>query len=325
MRPQSFLILLLFALSVFGCTRESINCGVICDTSTEELLFQTGFNSTTLTNGAYQNVEIEGIDPDYPENADWATFRDHPRIGYAEISYEDGDDTQRQASLVADPDDAENSVLKFEIKEPHIQEGFSKKGRVQLAVHDNQCISEVYQTVRLQLDADLAYFTEREDRLYWFTLFEFWNNAAWTRERNPFRVSVNLNKEEGIGSPIHFRVKSDYQECRTCDWQEVWGETDIDFPLVFGEWMDIELYLKEGDANTGRFYLAVTPENGEKIVLFDIYNTTQHPEETCADGYTHFEPMKLYLGEDDIRYMQAADRTLAVYWDDWQFYVHKTL
>jgi len=319
-----YFVFIMLIIPLISCRKKSTNCGLDCGTQVEEQIFQTGFKNTVLTNGEYENVDFSGTDPDYIGNNDWSTFISHSKIGFVEIGYEDGDDSQRKASIVDDPDSTGNEVLKFQIFEPHVKEGSNRKGRVQLAVHDNNCIKEIYQTVKLKLHPDLAYYEDRSDRLFWFTLFEFWNNGAWTKEKYPFRVSVNLNKEDGVGSPINFRVKSDFQKCRTCKWKEVWGETATSFPVVYGEWMEIELYIKEGDENNGRFYMSVTPENGSKTVLFDLYYTTQHPKEKCADGFTHFEAMKIYVGEDDINYMNDANKELAIYWDDWKLSQNKT-
>ncbi|MCR9171810.1 MAG: hypothetical protein NXI10_04920 [bacterium] len=318
----TFLIIICFG--ALSCKKKSVNCGLDCGTQSEELLFQTGFTNTVLTNGEYFNVYFSGTDPQLSEKNNWSAFIDHSNVGFVEIGYEDGNDTQRKASIVADPDSTANSVLKFQLMEPHIKEGKNYKGRVQLSVHDNQCIKEIYQTVRLKLHPDMVEFQQRSDRLFWFTLAEFWNNGAWTKERNPFRVSLNLFKEEGTGNPVNFRVKSDYRKCRTCEWKEVWGETATHFPLVYGEWMEIEMYIKEGDADNGRFYMAVTPENGSKITLFDINNTTQHPKEKCPDGFTHFEPLKVYTSDDDINHMKNAGKELSLFWDDWQLYINKT-
>lgn len=314
-------MLFLSIATLFSCKKKSINCGVECGTQNEELLFQTGFDGTTITSGNYENDNLSGTDLNFSSFSSWSDFKDHSKIGFVEIGYEDGDDHQRKASIVTDPDSAGNSVLKYQIFEPHIKEGSNNKGRIQLAVHDNNCIKEIYQTVKLKLHPDLVQFQNREDRLYWFTLFEFWNNGAWTKEKYPFRVSVNLFKEEGKGNPINFRVKSDYFKTRK--WTEVWGETNNSFPVTFGEWMELELYIKEGDDNNGRFYMAITSESGIKTVLFDIANTTQHPKEKCADGFTHFETMKMYLGEDDINFMKNSNKNLALYWDDWKLYVNK--
>lgn len=318
------LLSLLLFIFISSCKKKSINCGLECGDQTEELLFQTGFKNTQLTNGDYFNVAFSGTDPDFTEKSSWQAFMDHSKVGYVEIGYEDGNDTQRKASIVSDPDSAANSVLKFQLMEPHIKEGKNYKGRTQLSVHDNKCIKEIYQTVKLKFHPDVAYLQERSDRLYWFTLSEFWNNGAWTKEKNPFRVSVNLYKEEGAGSAINFRVKSDFKKCNTCEWKEVWGETATQFPIVYGEWMEIEMYIKEGDENNGRFYMAVTPENGSKVILFDIYNTTQHPKEKCADGFTHFEPLKIYTSDDNINAMKNAGKELSLYWDDWKLYLNKT-
>lgn len=321
MKHSAFIILI---IAFSSCRSKSINCDVDCGSQVEEQIFQTGFKNTSLTNGEYENAEFSGTDPEYAVNSDWENFKSHSKIGFVEVGYEDGDDSQRRASIVDDPDSLGNEVLKFQIFEPHIKEGSNRKGRVQLAVHDNNCIKEIYQTVKLKLHPDLAYFEDRSDPLFWFTLFEFWNNAAWAKEKYTFRVTVNLDKEEGAGSPINFRVKSDYQKCRTCKWKEVWGETATSFPLVYGEWMEIELYIKEGDEGNGRFYMAITPESGTKTVLFDIYNTTQHPKEKCADGFTHFEPMKMYAGEEDINYMKDANKEFVIFWDDWKLHQNKT-
>ena len=320
---MKFLGLLMIVIACISCKKKSINCGVDCGSQIEALVFQTGFENTTLTNGAYFNADFDGVDPNFAEKSDWNAFKAHDKIGYVEIGYEDGNDEQRKASIVDDPDSVGNKVLKYQIFEPHIKVGTNHKGRIQLSVHENKCIKELYQKVKLKLHPDMAFLKARNQKLYWFTLFEFWNNGAWTKEKYPFRVSVNLFKEEGTAKEINFRVKSDYQNCRTCDWKEVWGETATDFPIVFGQWMEIELYIKEGDTENGRFYMAVTTAGGSKQVLFDIKNTTQHPKEKCPDGFTHFEAMKIYTSDENINYMKESNKALSIYWDDWQLYVNK--
>lgn len=319
-RSLLFISLVLF---ISACGKKSINCGLECGVQSEELIFQTGFNETTITSGAYSNASFSGTDTGFTSNNNWDDFANHAKIGYVEIGYEDGNDEQRLASIVDDPDLTGNKVLKYQINEAHIKEGSNMKGRIQLSVHDNQCIKELYQTVRLKLHPDLAHLKNKEGELSWFSLFEFWNNGAWTGEKNKFRVTVNLYKQAGAGNDVYFRAKSDTKTCKTCKWKEVWGENATNFPVVFGEWMDIEIYLKEGDENNGRFYMSVTPDGSTKQVLFDITNSTQHPKEKCADGFTHFETMKIYTSEENINFMKDAGKELSIFWDDWAFYVNK--
>ena len=258
-----FIVSLIIFLCI-NCDKKSVNCDVAC-TYQEELIFQTSFNNTTLTNGEYENVEFSGTDLAYADHNNWSDFVSHPNVGYVEIGYENGDDNQRIAQVISDPDSATNQVLSFKIIEPHVKEGAHEKGRVQLSVNENQCIKEIYQTVRLKLHPDMAYLMDWEKRVPWLTLFEFWNNATWSNEKRSFRVTVNLFKDAvGPVDEIHFHAKADHQKCNICDWEQDWEEEATNFAIPFGVWMDIELYLLEGDENTGRFYMAVTPEGGSK-------------------------------------------------------------
>jgi hypothetical protein len=310
---------------IFSCKKKSINCGLECSEQTEELLFQSGFEGTTLTKGEYFDAYFSGMDANYTEKSSWEEFEEHDNIGFAKIGYEDGSDDQRLASIVEDPDSAGNEVLKFQIMEPHIKEGSKKKGRVQLNVSQNNCIKEIYQTIKLKLHPDLAHLKNWQERFSWFSLFEFWNNADWTREKYPFRVTVNLFKEdEGVVDNLYFHAKGDYKKnCKNCKWHKEWEQTGDNFAVPFGKWMEIEMYIKEGDSGSGRFYMAVTPEDGDKVVVFDIANTTQHPKEKCADGFTHTQPLKLYTSDKTVNFMKDVNKELVVYWDDWKFYKNK--
>lgn len=301
-----------------------MNCNVPC-TYDEELLFQTGFNNTTLNNGEYKNAVFSGTDLSLSEKNSWENFVENPSVGFVEIGYEDGEDNQRIAKIETDPDDATNQIMSYQILEPHIKEGSHYKGRVQLSVNNNQCIKEIYQTVKLKLHPDMEHLTQWSERMPWLTVFEFWNNATWSNEKRTFRVTVNLFKDaEGPVDALHFHVKADHQKCNWCEWKSDWEEEATHFAIPIDEWMELELYLLEGDENNGRFYLAVTPESsGTKTVLFDITNRTQHEKEKCPDGFTHFQPMKMYTSDAVINYMKESNKQLKFYWDDWKIFKNK--
>ena len=288
----------------------------------EEHMFQTSFNGTSLTNDDYSKVNFSGTDTAYSEFNNWESLEGHSKVGKVQISYEDGEDSERLASII---NEGGNSYMKFQIMEPHIQEGSIDKGRVQLNLYNNQCIKEIYQTVRLKLHPDLAYLKDWEERVSWFSLFEFWNNADWTKEKYPFRVTVNLFKDDkGPVDDMRFHVKGDYKKnCKICKWNIDWEQENTNFSVPFGEWMEIEIHLKEGDENSGKFYMAVTPEGGTKEVIFDLTKRTQHYKEKCPDGFTHFQPLKLYMGDKTIDYMNEGGKEISVFLDDWDFWVNK--
>lgn len=322
---KSILYLVLISSLFTSCKKESVNCDVSC-TYDEELIFQTGFNNTTLENDDYMNTHPKGTDLSLTNMNSWADFNSHPNIGEVKINYEEGEESQRIASIVNDPDSLGNKALQFQIFQPHIKEGSKYKGRVQMDMYNNQCLKEIYQTVRVRFHPDMAYLMQWEERAPWLSIFEFWNNADWNKEKYPFRVTVNLFKDaEGPVDAMHFHVKGDYKNnCKTCSWKKSWEEEATNFAIPFGEWMEIELYLKEGDENNGQFYMAVTPDGGDKVELFNITNNTQHPKEKCPDGFTHFQPMKFYTSDKLINYMRDGDKNLSLMWDDWKFYKNKS-
>ncbi len=141
-----------------SCKKESVNCGIPC-TCDEVQLLQTGFNGTTLTNGEFNNATFSGTDTAYSEANIWEGLEAEANIGSVQITYEDGNDNQRLASIVDDGATG-NKALKFQIMESHIAEGSQDKGRVQLDVTGNPCVRKIYKTVRIKFDEDLAYLME---------------------------------------------------------------------------------------------------------------------------------------------------------------------
>ncbi len=311
-------LLLLAIVTSLSC-KKSVNWDVECD-DTEEKIFQTGFNNCEIYE-EYKTIDkISGVDLSFTELNSWEQLDEHSCIGECVISYEEGERNQRYAEICEDPTDPSNNVLKFKIIEPHIREGIHKKGRVQCNLKNNQCVKGFYQKVRLYIHPDMEYLKEWEKQVHWLSFFEFWNNANWAGERTPFRVTVNLvKKENGPVDAMYFAAKGD-RDIRIGGWDPIWYEVADDFSVPFGTWIEIELYLKEGDENKGRFYMTVTPDGGEKQVIFDVTNVTQHPREKYPDGYTHMNPLKLYTSDEIINYMNDNGKNLEIYWDDWEFY-----
>ena len=314
-RNSFFIYILIFSgLFLFSC-KKSVNWDVECD-QVEEKIFETDFSNCEIVEYNDHQDKIQRTDS---LSSEWDILQTHHCIGDFRISYEDGNRDQRYAEICADPTNPHNDVIKFKIIEPHIREGTHKKGRVQFNLNDNQCIKEFYQKVRLYIHPDMEYLKQWDEKVHWLSFFEFWNNANFAGERNPFRVTVSLFKlDEGPVDEMYFAVVGD-RDIRLGGWDPIWVEINEDFSVPFGTWMEIEMYLLEGDEDSGRFYMSVTPDGGEKIVLFDIHNTTQHPREKHSDGYTHMNPLKLYTSDKLIEFMSDNNKNLEIYWDDWEF------
>lgn len=157
---------------------------------------------------------------------------------------------------------------------------------------------------------------EQPEGSWWLSFFEFWNNAGG--EPNSFRVTVYLTNDNGN---FYFYPQATTLE-RVDSTTLQWVDRNTKFPIPLGEWLNLEMYILQGDADKGRFYMAATTEDGgEKTVIYDVSGTTQHPRETCLTGFQKFQPLKLYAGGDLIRYMDG--RNLQIYWDDLKFYINK--
>ncbi len=307
------------ALNLLSCdkTEDTITCKLDCN-KTEELIFQSGFEASTTGLPLNAMQIFSGIDNSVPPPNDWVNdLENHSNIGTFDIQYQGGDVTERYAKIITDPTGSANKVLHFWLKEPNVD---GTKGRIQANIYDNNCLIEVYHTSRLFLHSDFNILQNSPETFDWLTLFEYWNNAGWTSEEYPFRITINIEKRDNsIGSPLYFGVHA--QTYNGSSWNNnVWDIDNTDTPIVFNQWLTTEVYFKEGDNNSGRFYFAITPEGGNKKVIFDITDFTHHPEDPCPDGLTHFNPMKLYTSDELLNYMTNNGGILQVYWDNFQLW-----
>ena len=315
----------LIMTSLLGsCRKKSTNCGLEC-TQNEELLFNFGFEDVLLSQND-NRAEISGIDAGYTSNNNWNEWNstaDNP-AGTISIYYEDGDISQRTAELTSDPLDASNQVLHYKINSTNVSKNNKpSKSRIQMELHDTECIKEYYQTVKIMLPSSMTILEDYPDKIHWLSIFEFWNNGNWTNEKYPFRITVGLNKISTASDNLHLKVDAQTFK-KPNNFKTIWEETATSFDIPFDQWMELELYVLEGDESNGRFYLAVTPDGSAKQVLFDINNTTQHPKEKCPDGFTHIHPLKWYTSHELTDFAKGEGESLEIYWDDWRVWRNKT-
>ena len=81
----------------------------------------------------------------------------------------------------------------------------------------------------------------------------------------------------------------------------------------------MEIYLKQGVGGAGQFQVYMTPDDGIRVNVFDIYNTTYNSG--CAlDGFEHLYPLKLYTNKPTINNIYDKYADLQVYWDDFELW-----
>lgn len=292
------------------------------------VMFRSGFEEgTTAVMSAGTLRSITGTDHSVEGPNDWVEdLETNSPFGSFGFAYAPGTDSdERYARLIDDPTaaDGSNKVLHYWLGGVGAA---ADRGRVQATMSDNEGLTEVYYKYRMYLHPDLELMRQSFDANGWFTIAEFWNQPSWqTWSEFPFRVALNLTKEIGVGQPLKFRVSGQTTPVTGGDdsreFVTIWQQKNS-WEVPTGVWLETELYYKQGDGNTGRFYFAVTPEGEEKRVLFDVTNWTHSPFDSSppARGLTDFHPFKLYTSKDAANFVKDQGGALQIYWDDIEFW-----
>ena len=69
--------------------------------------------------------------------------------------------------------------------------------------------------------------------------------------------------------------------------------------------------------------MAITPENEQRKVIFDVRKITHNTQDQNPDGVSDFNPLKLYTSKDLIEHMKSNGKTLQMYWDDFKLWKDK--
>jgi hypothetical protein len=295
------------------------------------LLFQSGFEPGSKikhgNNPFTGDDDIVGRDKSVPAPNDWVEDLDNSKkVGRFNLQYQGGDTTQRYARIIPEPGNPSNHVLHFWLNDANVG---GTKGRIQANLYGaEKGMKEFYQSVRIFLPDDFNTVRRFPEKITWLTIFEFWNNITWN-QTVPHRFRITL----GIGKPVEWENDLcfilDGQDCELFQdgsqkYTTLWKEVNQNVKVPIGKWFTIDYYYKEGDAKSGRFWMAIQPEGGEKQVVFDVTNYTHNTGDKNPDGVTDFNPLKIYTSKKLIDFMRGNGKTLQMYWDDFKLWEGKT-
>lgn len=98
----------------------------------------------------------------------------------------------------------------------------------------------------------------------------------------------------------------------------LWSRENRKILVPVDEWFTLEVFFKPGDQNTGRVWIAITREDGQRQVLFDVSNYTRHPDNPQPlRGWQFF---KLYTSSKILDFMRQAGKPVAAYYDDLEYW-----
>lgn len=295
----------------------------------EELIFQTGFEGSSRvvrepgTNDYGAPLErLTGTDDALARSdldRDWQPVLKGGRMA---VQYTGGDSTKRWAKVVPEPANPQNRVLKYWLDDSWRASEGQTKARIQTNLYGiTGGLKEFYQSVRVFLTDDFQALKTYPRPIGWCTLAEFWNNEWWVKtEKHGFRVTLGIGKASAAPGELHFLLNAE-----NGGQKEVWkanpASSNVAVPI--GRWFKMEFYFKEGNGQTGRFYLAITPEGQPRQVVYDVTNFTHNTTDPAPNGLTGFNPMKLYTSRELVGHVKAQGKTLQVYWDDFKLWKNK--
>ncbi len=319
---NTYILIVTFIAVISGlccsCTENQKNV------STEALIFQSGFEencrvvpntdlSGILTPG-FETDKIIGTDKTLPEKSDFDKDMDqNPDGGEFLLEYTGGDEAKRYARIIPEPGNPDNKVLHFWLNDSWLASENQVKARVQANIYGiRNPYKEVYQSIRVFLHEDFNALKKYPHKIGWLTISEFWNNEWWVEgEEYGFRITLGIGKPTNDESELNFIL-----DAENAGQKQVWRGDNTSFKVPVGKWFTMEYYIKEGNRETGRFYLAVTPDGEKKQVVFDIRNFTHNTYDPSPNGLSGYNPMKLYTSKEIVAFMKEQDKTLQIYWDD---------
>ncbi len=288
-----------------------------------ELLFQSGFEDETkvvpYSNGNHQLI---GGDKKL-KYSDWSTdVEKRARAKNVTINYTGGDSTKRFVKIIPEPGNPKNKVLQFWLNESYLASENQEKARVQVDFYGiERGYKEFYQSVRVFLTEDFEVLKNYPQSIGWLTISEFWNNEWWVQgEKYGFRITLGIGKESAESNDLHFILEAENAGQKLV-WRADPASSNVAVPV--GKWFIMDYYFKEGNQETGRFYLAITAEGGKKQVVYDVTNFTHMTKDPAPNGLTGYNPMKLYTSKEIISYVKSQGKTLQIYWDDFKLWKNK--
>ena len=284
------------------------------------LLFRSGFErDTRLVKETSGWIDIVGTDRSVAPPNDWTKAFRRGGLGSFRFQYAGGDTSQRKVTIERDPNGSPNRVLRYWMRQVNVSPNASwgGKGRIQANIAGNSSLRDFTYRVRMYFHEDWKHLRDWNGRMGWFILAEFWNNANWTREGHPFRIHVTIANDANSGSSLRFGVGAQIDDR---GWKNVWHKRNGSYAIPLKQWLTAEIHLKEGKGRGGRFYLAVTGADGKKSVIFDVRDTTHHPDDRKPDGFRQFNPLKMYTHNRNVKRVRDKGGALQIYWDDFELW-----
>jgi len=285
-------------------SKDSVTVNVV---STDELYFQGNMENVTIST-INDEIEFEGWDE--LKNHEYVYSFGISNIGAIPFAFQE---------IVPDPADAGIKTLHAVILNDDPDVSGTTRAQASLRFADGVDLQVYHTSHRIRLSPDIAHFENYGSSIVWFAIVEIWNKHVdeWTGDNSgSARWNLSILKETGVGKPLYWRAKAEYMQPERAD---LWREYNRDVPVPIGEWFTLDVYMKRGEGENGKFKITITPDGGSPEVIFDISNSTMYPGHPEIPLYS-WQPFKLYLDDTYLDWMSEQGKVVSAWYNDFKWY-----
>ena len=277
----------------------------------QTLIFNSDMEATTAVGdfGGGSGACMEGLDGSVPPPNNWDT--DLTAYGVC-FDFNTVCNLTEKPAIIDDPTGAgQGKVLRYSFDDTS---GCGGQGRNQAKLNYGSD-TEFAIRIKMWLHPDFLIMVDRPVNTKYVIFLEHAQLGLGATRK--FRIDAEI-VTDGNGAPWRWRLHGNFNE----DPRKFWQEFNTDVAVPFGEWFTSQIWIKVGDANTGRVKWEILRDGQQTPdVLFDVTNWTVNPENPDFSKIGRVDLVKLYIEKAAVDYMRANGGKFTVYWDEFKNWV----
>lgn len=203
------------------------------------------------------------------------------------------------------------------------------RAQMTLTFKDGVMLDVYHSSVRMFFHSDVALLLNYPDKISWFDIFEAWNApvSSWGGDvAGSSRWNLHIFKNAG-DNKFYWVAAGETMEPdpqivpAMPDRTTIWTEQNKTVPIPINKWFTIDVYIKRGDASTGRYIIKITVDGEATQTLFDITNYTIYPGHSEIQ-LKSWQAFKFYFDPTYLTWYAANNpgKQLQCYYNDFKWY-----
>ena len=231
-------------------------------------------------------------------------------------------DSYAYQQMVPDPAGSGRTVMMGRILDSDPSQPATSRAQMTISYKSTMNLSVYHSSHRMYIHPDLKYLEQYPGVADWFSLVEIWNAHDATMDGDgagSARWGLSLHKSSAVGSPLFWHLYGEYMQPASKAYQDFWAYDNKTFAVPFGQWFNLDIYLKRGEGTAGQMIITVTPDGGATTTVFNINGTTSYPGKPNL-YLEDWQPFKLYIGDQWMDWMRGNGKYMAIYYNDYKWY-----